>query len=258
MRFSLLFHPLLTLLLLTALAVPVLAQESLRMAFYDLETGELAYRGLRKIWSENGVVMEDTHYYDLDGTTVQTLEGQYDEQTLHLIRYSFEDLHSGRADSMVREGKEVVFRRRDSREQSWQVERVPWRNDMVFSFALMPLVHANWDTLAKGNAMTLDMLIAGRADTIGMHLERDGETACDTGRCAVFRMTASSWLIRPFLEPLVFYLERDGARRLVEFRGRSSFRDANGNVRYMRVRYWPAETELPAAQSASPSRAPAG
>jgi hypothetical protein len=87
---------------------------------------------------------------------------------------------------------------------------------------------AHWNELARGDAVNFRFIASSRLETVGFKLVKESEVTSHGKAALRFRMEASSIIIRQIVDPIFFIVEKDGAHRILEYIGRTTPRQREG------------------------------
>ncbi|HMJ89358.1 MAG TPA: hypothetical protein VK530_06060 [Candidatus Acidoferrum sp.] len=89
--------------------------------------------------------------------------------------------------------------------------------DMIPYFLL-----SHWDELMRGQPAKFRFVAQSRLETIGFKLVKDGDLTWRGKRAVRIRMEPTSVIIAQIVDPLFFIVEKDGARRVLMYDGRTT------------------------------------
>jgi len=100
-----------------------------------------------------------------------------------------------------------------------------------------PFVQAHFERLIAGETLRFDFVVAGRLDKIDMKASRIEDTRFEGERAVQFRAELDMWVINWFVDPLELVYDPEN-RALLEYRGISNMRNADGDPFPVRVSYY--------------------
>lgn len=226
-------------LFLTVFASLAFGQTSVtEMTYHDLKTDKLMYKGKTESTKANGIITDKSSYFKLDGTLIQTVVTVYREKDLMLISYKLKDSRFGQIEEMSVKGKTVNFFHQKNKKYESEKGSVKWApNKTTFGAVLMNHIRRDWEGALKGKVFTFDYLVPSRLETIGFRLQKDSETKVNGKDVLVIRLNPDSWLIRQLVNPIYFYLEKDGKHNLLLLKGRVSFKSDDEKSLDLKVVY---------------------
>ncbi|TDG11910.1 hypothetical protein E2F43_16215 [Seongchinamella unica] len=96
-------------------------------------------------------------------------------------------------------------------------------------------VRLRWEQLVSGETVRFAFLVVGRQQPLDMVASKAAAESCAQGRMC-FRVALDNWLLSRLVAPI--WLEYDAqSRRLLQFRGVSNIRDAQGRSQQVRIDY---------------------
>jgi hypothetical protein len=88
---------------------------------------------------------------------------------------------------------------------------------------------SHWNELARGDAVNFRFIAQSRLETVGFKLMKESDVI-GRGQPAVrLRMEPSSVIIRQLVHPLFFIVEKNGSHRVLEYIGRTTPKQRDGN-----------------------------
>ncbi len=229
--------PLPALFFLAALALGAEGTTDIGIRMYDLETKKLRYEGTRQRIEAEGKVTVRTQMSKADGTKVQREVTVYDAQTLALISFEREDFLTGRLEKMSKTGGKVVISFKEDRGEDVETEELDWEDNMALTLTIVPLLQRNWKTILAGEEVEIQLLVPSRQDTVTFDLEKDSLAKVGGREVTVVVMEPDSFFIRVLVDPLYFYLDNAAPHRLLEYTGRVSVKDDDGDDLDLRAEY---------------------
>lgn len=88
---------------------------------------------------------------------------------------------------------------------------------------------AHWPELARGQSVNFRFIASSRLETVGFKFVKEADVTWRGQPAIRLRMEPSSVLIRQLVDPLFFIVERDGAHRVLEYVGRTTPKQRDGN-----------------------------
>jgi hypothetical protein len=204
---------------------------------FDLKSGQLAFRGEIKSVQEGGHTKESVRYFDPSGTVIQTLETEFDIASAKLFSMKREFPLTGELESAVIEGDRVKMTHRESAKDKEKQEQIKWTGTMVFPPTVVPRMQLAWDTLMSGRKLEIDMVVPSRLGSYGFRLAKEAETESEGRKIVVMVLEPGSMLVRRLVDPMRFIWSVDAPRRLLEYRGRTTIKDAKGDPIDARIVY---------------------
>jgi hypothetical protein len=105
----------------------------------------------------------------------------------------------------------------------------PLRPDTLIADMLAPFFLGHWQELLRGDEIRCRYIVPQRRETIGFSIEKQSEFARDGRKFIHLKMSPSSLIISALVDPLIFTIEKDGQRHILEYSGRTSLKLKEGN-----------------------------
>jgi hypothetical protein len=105
----------------------------------------------------------------------------------------------------------------------------PLRPDTLISDMLAPWFLDHWQELMRGEEIRCRYIVPQRRETIGFTIDRQSEFTRDGRKYVVLKMSPTSLIISALVDPLIFTIERDGARHVLEYIGRTTLKLKDGS-----------------------------
>jgi hypothetical protein len=110
--------------------------------------------------------------------------------------------------------------------------------DLVIDDTLYPFMMAHWDGLMRGDAVKFHFVSLEHERTFEFRLMKTGESVQDGRTVEQIKMEPVSIIVSHLVDPLLFNVEKDGARRILSYTGRTTPRVKKGKA----WKYLDAET----------------
>ncbi len=119
---------------------------------------------------------------------------------------------------------------KDTRSRSRPKTRTePLRPDTLISDMLAPFFQDHWQEIVRGDEIRCRYIVPQRRETIGFSIEKQSEFVRDGRKLLQVKMSPSSLIISALVDPLIFTIEKDGARHVLEYTGRTTLKVKDGN-----------------------------
>lgn len=107
--------------------------------------------------------------------------------------------------------------------------------ELVIDAGFDHYVRQRWEQLVKGDTLSFPFLVAGRDKPLQMKASKAASEGCPQERVC-FTVALDNWLLSRLLPPI--RLEYDAeSQRLLQFKGVSNIRDAEGRSQQVRIDY---------------------
>ena len=103
------------------------------------------------------------------------------------------------------------------------------RPETLISDMLAPWFLAHWQELLRGEEIRCRYIVPQRRETIGFSVEKQSDFVRDGRKYIHLKMSPSSIIISALVDPLIFTIEGDGARHVLEYTGRTTLKLKEGN-----------------------------
>lgn len=103
------------------------------------------------------------------------------------------------------------------------------QKDTLIDDMIQGFIVTHWAELDHGGAARFRYIVLSRKETVGFKLTKDLETTWQGRPVVRIKMEPTSFLIAQLVDPLFFSVEKDGAHRILEYRGRTTPLVKSGN-----------------------------
>jgi hypothetical protein len=100
--------------------------------------------------------------------------------------------------------------------------------DTLIGDMLPYFIVGHWSELARGQAVNFRFIASSRLETVGFKLVKEADVMWRGNPALRLRMEPSSVVIRQIVDPLYFTVERDGAHHVLEYVGRTTPKQRDG------------------------------
>jgi hypothetical protein len=142
--------------------------------------------------------------------------------------FNFVDARSGYAEGLKRDADRLeVFERAGAKART-RTDTLPTEGALVADAGFDEFVRAQWDTLERGDAVEIPVLVPSRLGSVLFRVRKISETQIEGETANVFRLSVAG--------PVGWFLSdidisyRKGDRRLLRYRGITNIRDTAGNL----------------------------
>jgi hypothetical protein len=193
--------------------------------YADDSMSKVLFKFRRSATNVGSTVQVAREYKRPDGTLAATEDVVYESG--QLISYELKELQSGNQGSaMVKtdpkntKGRQLIFQYSVGGKTSSDSEKL--QPDTLINDTVGPFIRQHWDALANGSTVKFRMVALARKETVGFKLIKESETSVKGKPVAIIRMEAASMFIAPFVDPLRFTVEKEGAHRVLNYSGRTT------------------------------------
>jgi hypothetical protein len=160
-----------------------------------------------------------TSYFDKAGQLRLEENEVFHTNFLDLIRFNLKDFKSGREEEFYKMQDKIVIKyKKDS--QSNMKEKVKKQYSHLLRGSMVVLyIKKHIKEIEQDKKISVKLLVPKYLTAYGFVLKKIDETRIDDENCYVIKMYMSSWLLRGFVKPTYFYIEKDPPHRLLKFEG---------------------------------------
>jgi hypothetical protein len=175
-------------------------------------------------------------YTYLDGTVAMRERVVYRGDDL--AEYELDDLQTGargtaKISSAPRDsGKKIVsyeYLKNTSSRGKPKKSSESLRRDAVISDMVAAFLKDHWAALLKGEEVKCRYLVVERRETVGFTFVKESELRREGRNLVIVKMSPTSAIISALVDPILFTIEKDGQRRVLEYAGRTPLKIKEGN-----------------------------
>lgn len=206
---------------------------------YALDSDELVYTEThREVTTENGRVLLSTTYADPAGRPFATREVHFQGMD-PVPDFELTDTRIGYTEGVKEtEAGLVVYKREGDDEVRKSLE--PGKHPVVVDAGFDRFVQQQWDALQAGHFARFEFANCERLALIALRLSRVASRETQYGPVTDFQMEPNNWLVRMLVDPILISY-RDEDRSLLEYRGLSNIKRADGENHVVRIFFPPDE-----------------
>lgn len=167
----------------------------------------------------NGIGHKITRYFDKTGQLRLEENEVFHTNSFDLIRFNLKDFKSGREEEFYKMQDKIVIRyKKDS--QNGMKERVKNPYSHLLHGAMVVLhIKKHIKEINQDKKISIKLLVPKYLTAYGFILKKIDETRIAGENCYVIKMYMSSWILRGFVKPTYFYIEKDPPHRLLKYEG---------------------------------------
>jgi len=194
-------------------------------SIYDKPGGRLLFTFRRTASQTGDVVSVLREFNNPDGSLAALERVRYERG--RLVRFQLDERQIGATGNALVEplpNQRIQFqyttrssRAGKPRQKSEATDEKVLISDMVAGF-----VAEHWDELARGESVKFRYIVVPRLETVGFKLRRESTAELHGKKVIRIKMEPSSRLIAQILDPLVFTVEADPPRRILQYWGRTT------------------------------------
>jgi hypothetical protein len=168
-------------------------------------------------------------YDDLNGHTIIRTKVTYDPNTLAFYDFSQEDFRTGQLEVISHKGNSFDIKYKKDKKSSVD-QKVLTESSFILSGALMfNYLYKNLDRLNKGEELTFDFPAASMQRFVSFSAIKVEDKIINGVAHTAIKLYISTWVLRMLVDPMYFYFEKTGAKRVKQYEGRLTPSDEKGN-----------------------------
>jgi len=162
-----------------------------------------------------------TRYFDKTGQLRLEENEVFHANSLELIRFNLKDFQSGREEEFYKMQDKILIKyKKDSQSEVKEKEKVKDQNSHLLHGSMIVLyIKKHIKEIEAGKKISIKLLVPKYLTAYGFVLKKIHETRIDGEDCYVIKMHMSSWLLRGFVKPTIFYIEKDPPHRFLKYEG---------------------------------------
>jgi len=98
----------------------------------------------------------------------------------------------------------------------------PLQPDTMIADMIGPFLNAHWDALMHGDSVKFRFAVMNRQETIGFKFTKDSETTRYGQPVVRVKMSATSVVYSPFVDPLYFTVAKNAPHRVLDYTGETT------------------------------------
>ena len=202
-------------------------------SIYDKPGGRLLFTFRRTAAQTGDVVSVLREFQNPDGSIAARERVRYERG--RLVRFELDERQIGATGSALveplpnqRQRIQFQYTTRSSRADRPKQEIETIREEVLISDMLPGFMADRWDELVRGEVVKFRYIVVPRLETIAFKLKRESTAELHGKKVVRIRMEPASRLIAQFLDPLIFTVEADPPRRILQYSGRTTPRIRSG------------------------------
>jgi len=178
---------------------------------------------------KDGIMTKTVNYDDLSGKTAVKTKITYDPNSLEFYDFSQEDTRTGQVEDISHKGTSYTIKYKKDKSKSSET-KVLTEKGFILSGALFSLyLKKNLDKLTKGEEISFSFPAASMQRFIDFSAVKSDDKIIDGVAHTAIKMYISTWVLRMLVDPMYFYFEKTGQRRLKQYEGRLTPSDEKGD-----------------------------
>ena len=194
-------------LLFIALAGDVFANApskdyQIKFSIHDPKSDKQYFTGYEDITHNEGKVTKKAFYYDDKKKLLQTEFVVFDQNTLKVLDYDYDNRITGEASKLNVVGNKVKITYVEKAGEKPKLGEMSWEDNMYHGKTFHQLILRNWKTLSQGKEYDFSLLIPYRFESIDFQIVNKGKTKKDGKEVTTIAIEPDSFLIRQFAPKL--------------------------------------------------------
>jgi hypothetical protein len=184
---------------------------------------------MKVIYRENDRIgHKTTRYFENSGLLRLEEEEVFHTSSLDLIRFNLKDYKSGRTEEFEKKQKQIVIRYKKDSHSDFK-EKVKKKDSYILHGSMVVLyIEKHIREIEQGRKIFIKLLVPKYLTTYGFVLKKVDEIRIEGKDCYAIKMYMSSWLLRGFVKPTYFYIEKFPPHRLLKYEGIITPKGDNG------------------------------
>jgi hypothetical protein len=180
------------------------------------------YRGEHVRTQDGPLLRTEERFTDRAGRVVMRSESAYDRKTLVLEHYRRDNPSDGGATWLRVTPQGLELGKREDADSVPRTRTLPRDGGALLGAALVDFMRKELETLADGRSLGFHLLVPGRLERYRFRVKRTSLPGPEQADRRVLLVEPESFLMRQFVNPLLFVFESQAPHRLLEFRGQST------------------------------------
>ena len=160
-----------------------------------------------------------TRYFDKAGQLRLEENEVFHTNSLDLIRFNLKDFKSGREEEFYKMQDKIVIRyKKDSQNEIKEKVKNQYSHLLHGSMVVL-YIKKHIKEIEQDKKISIKLLVPKYLTAYGFVLKKINETRIAGENCYLIKMYMSSWLLRGFVKPTYFYIEKDPPHRFLKYEG---------------------------------------
>ena len=178
---------------------------------------------------KEGIMTKTVVYEDLSGKAAVKTKVTYDPNNLEFFDFLQEDTRTGQVEDITHKGTAYTIKYKKNKTKSAET-KILTEKGFILSGALMSLyLKKNLDKLVKGEEISFSFPAASMQQFIEFSAVKSDDKIIDGLAHNAIKMYISTWVLRMLVDPMYFYFEKSGQKRLKQYEGRLTPSDEKGD-----------------------------
>ncbi|MBY0425521.1 MAG: hypothetical protein K2Q22_07795 [Cytophagales bacterium] len=179
--------------------------------------------------TKDGKTTKTVSYDEISGRNAVKTKITYDPKTFQFFDFNQEDSRTGQLENIVHKGDSYTITYRKNKGAKVE-QKVLTEKGFILSGALMSLyISRNLDKLIAGQDVTFSFPAASMQQFVSFTAEKADDKTVDGVAYTGIKLYISTWVLRMLVDPMYFYFEKTGARRIKYYEGRLTPSDEKGD-----------------------------
>ncbi|MGD2091285.1 MAG: hypothetical protein PVH61_34230 [Candidatus Aminicenantes bacterium] len=181
--------------------------------------GSLTFSMKVNHWETGGTGHKTTRYFDKTGQLRLEENEIFHTHSLDLIRFNLKDFKSGREEEFFKMKDKIVIRYKKDAQSAMKEKIKNQYSHLLHGSMVVLYIKKHIKEIRQDKKISIKLLVPKYLTAYGFVLKKTHETRIDEGNCYVIKMYMSSWLLRGFVKPTYFYIEKEPPYRLLKYEG---------------------------------------
>lgn len=160
-----------------------------------------------------------TRYFDKAGQLRLEENEVFHTNSLDLIRFNLKDFQSGREEEFYKMQDKIVIKYKKGSQSEMKEKVKDQYRHLLHGSMIVLYIKKHIKEIEVGQKISIKLLVPKYLTAYGFVLKKVDETRIDGENCYVIKMYMSSWLLRGFVKPTYFYIEKDPPHRFLKYEG---------------------------------------
>jgi hypothetical protein len=199
---------------------PVVRPDSVHYRGSIVVRGKELYNYKAQTLAQHGHTVIITDCFDLQGKHIAREQVKFHTRSFRLVESVAEDFRNGRYEAITLGGEGFAVKTRADNAEQWKDWSCEFRASIIPNTMILPFIQNRLPEIVRGDDVWVELLIAARQQTVGFYARLSGETTINGVACYSVNVVPSSWILRQFVAPLQFVVEKAAPHRLMQYKGK--------------------------------------
>jgi hypothetical protein len=199
---------------------PAAHSDSVRHHGSIVVRGKELYNYKAQTRSYHGHTVITTDCFDLQGKHIAREQVKFHTRSFRLVESVAEDFRNGRYEAITLGNEGFAVKTRADNGEQLKDWSCGFRTSIIPNTMILPFIQNHLPDIVRGEDVWVELLIAARQQTVGFYTRLAGETTINGVACYSVNVVPSSWILRQFVSPLQFVVEKAAPHRLMQYKGK--------------------------------------